>query len=156
MHWRFKKRIYKFSWVDHERERYLKNLGETVSNPSTGQKKYWSALKKLLNKNITSVIPPILYEGTFITDAKEKCNIFNEYFRKQCQIIETSSTVTPLSVITDQSFSLSIVSRSRRMATANGLDILSPVCPVLGHPSDLIRGRVEVGVQEIGNIFMVE
>ena len=72
-----------------------------MSNKKTGRNKYWSALKKLLKKNITSVIPPILQNGTFITDAKEKCDIFNEYFEKQCQTIETSSTIPPLTNITN-------------------------------------------------------
>jgi len=82
--------------VETEKDKYLKRLGNQVSNPKTGQKKYWSALKKLLNKNITSVIPPILQQNIFITDANEKCNIFNNYFKEQCRTIATSSTLPTL------------------------------------------------------------
>ena len=82
--------------VESEKDKYLKRLGNQVSNPKTGQKKYWSALKKLLNKNITSVIPPILQQSIFITDAIEKCNIFNNYFKEQCRTINTSSSLPSL------------------------------------------------------------
>ena len=73
--------------VEKEKEKYLSQLGDQVSNPMTGQKKYWSALKKLLKKNIMSVIPPILKDSIFITDAREKCDIFNKYFKNHCQTI---------------------------------------------------------------------
>ena len=63
--------------VQKEKDKYLKSLGSIVSDPSSGQKKYWTALKKLLNNSGTSVIPPILQDGVFITDIKEKCNLFN-------------------------------------------------------------------------------
>ena len=46
--------------VHFEKEKYLKRLGDQVSDPQAGQKSYWSALKKLMNSKITSVIPSIL------------------------------------------------------------------------------------------------
>jgi hypothetical protein len=35
--------------VHKEKEKYMKALGSAVSDPRTGQKKYWTALKKLMN-----------------------------------------------------------------------------------------------------------
>ena len=64
-----------------EKEKYLKNLGNQVSNPQTGKKKYWCALKKLINKSNATIIPPILFEGSFVTNFKEKCCIFNGKWR---------------------------------------------------------------------------
>ena len=84
-----------------EKEKYLKNLGDRVSDRATGKKKYWSALKKLMNKNITTIIPPIIFQGSFVTDFQEKCNIFNEYFKNQCTLVDTSSTLPPLRINTD-------------------------------------------------------
>ena len=52
-------------------------------------------MKKFWNKNITTIIPPIIQEGTFITDIKEKCIIFNEYFKNQCTVLPTSSIIPP-------------------------------------------------------------
>lgn len=79
--------------VEKSQEKYLKSLGETLANPQTGAKKYWSALKKLLKKNLTSVIPPILQDNIFVTDIEEKCNIFNNYFKEQCKTVVTDSTI---------------------------------------------------------------
>ena len=39
------------------KEMYLTSLGAKLSNPDTGMKAYWTALKKLLNK--VPIIPPI-------------------------------------------------------------------------------------------------
>ena len=84
-----------------EKEKYLKKLGDEVSNPRTGQKKYWRALKKLINKSTATIIPPILHNGSFVTNFKEKCSIFNEYFKNQCTLVATSSVLPPLEITTD-------------------------------------------------------
>ena len=84
-----------------EKEKYLKRLGDEVSNPLTGQKKYWRALKKLINKSSATIIPPILFNGSFITNFKEKCTVFNDYFKSQCTLVATSSVLPPLNITTD-------------------------------------------------------
>ena len=84
-----------------EKEKYLKNLGNQVSNPHTGKKKYWCALKKLINKSNATIIPPILFEGSFVTNFKEKCCIFNDYFKSQCTLVATSSVLPPFEITTD-------------------------------------------------------
>ena len=70
--------------VQKEKEKYLKKLRSAVSDPRTGQNKYWTALKKLLNTSTSTVISPILHDGTFVTDIAHKCNLFNEYLKNQC------------------------------------------------------------------------
>ena len=77
--------------VTKEKDLYLKKLGSEVSDPRNRGKKYWTCLKRLLNKNKASVIPPMLDNGIFINDIKIKCNMFNSYFQNQCTIVETSS-----------------------------------------------------------------
>ena len=67
--------------VNTEKETYLKKLGSEVSDPRTSCKKYWTCLKRLLNKNNASIIPPILDNGLFVTDIREKCSLFNSYFK---------------------------------------------------------------------------
>ena len=77
--------------VEKEKDKYLKSLGNLLSNPSTGSKKYWTILKKFLKKNVCAVIPPLLHNDKFIVDSAEKCNIFNNFFGKHCKTISTSS-----------------------------------------------------------------
>ena len=90
--------------VETEKDNYMRNLGRKLANPNTGQKKYWTTLKTILRKNIVSRIPPILIDNCFIVEAEEKCNFFNEFFRKQCIVPITSSKLptliktTPLSI----------------------------------------------------------
>ena len=66
------------------------NLGNQVSNPLTGQKKYWCALKKLINKSSSTIIPPLLVNGTFITDFKEKSKMEEGWINGGFFIIEPS------------------------------------------------------------------
>ena len=66
-----------------------------VSNPRTTCKKYWTCLKRLLNKNKASIIPPILNNGVFVTDIAQKCTLFNSYFQSQCTVVNTSSVLPP-------------------------------------------------------------
>jgi hypothetical protein len=39
-------------------------------------------MKKLLNKSKSTVIPPLLLNSVFITDARRKCELFNESVMK--------------------------------------------------------------------------
>ena len=82
--------------VVKEKEKYLISLGNKLSDPQIGQKKYWSILKKLLKKNVCSLIPPLNYFDQFVVDADQKCKIFGEFFKKNCLPILTSSTLPPL------------------------------------------------------------
>ena len=80
------------------KESYAKRLGAEVSNPRTGPKKYWTALKKLINKSVSTVIPPILHENILVTGACEKSVIFNDYFKKQYTLLDTDSVLPASSI----------------------------------------------------------
>ena len=54
-------------------------------------KAYWSILKTFLNNKKISCIPPIYHHNNYITDFKEKAQIFNDFFAKQCTLVENSS-----------------------------------------------------------------
>ena len=86
-----------------EKENYLSKLGTDASDLRTARKKYWTCLKKLLNKNKASLIPPLLENGLFITDIIDKCKIFNSYFQSQCTILDTSSVLPSFLKKTDKS-----------------------------------------------------
>ena len=90
------------------KDSYLRRLGLEVSDPRTGQKKYWTALKKLINKSVSTVIPPILYNNVFVTDAHEKCVIFNNYFKNQCTLLNTASVIPAFECKTPHSISTSM------------------------------------------------
>ena len=61
-------------------------------NTQKNYKVYWSLLKIFLNKKIP-IIPPLLYENRFIADFKEKAQLFNIFFSKQCSLIPINSSL---------------------------------------------------------------
>ena len=86
-------------------------------------KAYWTALKKLLNKDKVPIIPPISHNNSFVTDIKEKCNIFNMFFEKQCNIIKTKSTLPEQDLITDSKISDVKLSTDKLLEHIRGLNL---------------------------------
>ena len=58
---------------------------------TTSPKAYWSILKKILNNKKIPCIPPINHNNNYITDFNEKAQIFNNFFAKQCTLVESTS-----------------------------------------------------------------
>ena len=58
----------------------LYSLGNKLNNPQTGAKSHWSILNKFLQKKKIPLIPPILWNGTFVTNICEKITLFNTFF----------------------------------------------------------------------------
>ena len=62
-------------------------------DPTTSPEAYWSILKTILNIKKIPCIPPIYHKNNYITDFKEKAQIFNDYFAKQCTLVENTSNL---------------------------------------------------------------
>ena len=60
-------------------------------DPTTSPKAYWSILKTVLNSKKIACIPPIYHNNNYITDFKEKAQIFNNFFAKQCTLVENTT-----------------------------------------------------------------
>ena len=54
---------------------------------------YWSILKNFLNYKNISWIPPLIHSNQFIVDFREKSELFNSFFTKQCSHVETGSNL---------------------------------------------------------------
>ena len=79
--------------IKNAKERYLRDLGAKLANPTTGQKSYWKILNKFLNKCKIPRIPPLFVQNKFITNCKEKAAIFNNFFSTQCTPFENNSVL---------------------------------------------------------------
>ena len=66
--------------IGNAKEKYLRDLGEKLANPTTGQRSYWKILNKFLNKCKIPRIPPLFEQDKFITDCKERAPLFNNFF----------------------------------------------------------------------------
>ena len=75
------------------KDMYLITEGEKLNDPHLGPKKYWSILNRFLNKKKIPLIPPIFHNDDFVTDAKMKADIFNNYFASQCTPIINDSVL---------------------------------------------------------------
>ena len=45
-------------------------------------------IKPLLNGNKVPCVPPIYDNNRYVTDFKEKCQLFNSYFSEQCTLLK--------------------------------------------------------------------
>ena len=75
--------------VEESKQSYLKSLGSKRSNPKTGMKADWSALQRLLGGSKPTIIPPLNINNTFVTNVSEKFSLFNNFFAKQCTVLDT-------------------------------------------------------------------
>ena len=60
-------------------------------NTQKSSKVYLSLLKAFLNSKKIPLISPLFHENRFITDFKEKEELFNSFFAKQCSLIRNDS-----------------------------------------------------------------
>ena len=81
--------------IEDAKRNYFLKAGNTLANPGTSRKTYWSLINTVLNKAKIPIIPPLLENGLFITDFTEKAQIFNDYFLLQCTTIDTGSVIPP-------------------------------------------------------------
>ena len=64
----------------------MKRLSVKLDDPNTS-----AIIGHFLNNKILPTIPPLWFNGTLISDFKQKANLFNSYFYSQCTPIDTSS-----------------------------------------------------------------
>ena len=65
------------SLIEISKNQYNTHLSYNLLDPKTSQKLYWSIMKIFLNNKKISCILPLPYQDKFVTDFKEKANIFN-------------------------------------------------------------------------------
>ena len=63
------------------KQSYYKRVSGKLSSVSTSSKCYWSLLKRMLNDKKIHIIPPLFHNNNFISNFKEKNELFNKIFR---------------------------------------------------------------------------
>ena len=82
--------------IEKSKDEYYYRLGKRLNDPNTSAKSYWTILKTFYNKRKIPLIPLPLINNSFVTDFKEKANLFNEFFCKQCTPVANDSTLLTL------------------------------------------------------------
>ena len=76
--------------IANAKEKYYKNEGNKLLDPTLGPKKYWSILNSFLGNKKMPTIPPLFENGEVVTDYASKAEIFNNYFAAQCIPLDDS------------------------------------------------------------------
>ena len=94
------------SLIVTSKQEYFSKIAKKLSDPNTSSKTYWSILKSLLTGEKVPYIPPIFHDNKFITDFREKAELFNSFFANQCSL-STNNSVLPTNCesLTDKSLS---------------------------------------------------
>ena len=59
-------------------------MSAKVDNPKTAPKTYWPIINRFFNRRKMPAIPPILDDGTLVSNFKIKNELFNSHFSAQC------------------------------------------------------------------------
>ena len=79
--------------IEDAKRNYFLKVGNTLANPETSSRTYWTVINTVLNKAKIPIIPPLLENGLFITDFTEKAQIFNDFFILQCTTVDSGSDI---------------------------------------------------------------
>ena len=77
--------------IEESKLKYYSRLSDKLLDSKTSPKSYWSILKTFLNNKKIPCIPPLLHNGKSIIDFKEKAELFNDFFSKQCSLVNNNS-----------------------------------------------------------------
>ena len=75
------------------KQKYYSRIENKLSMTRTYPKTYWSLLKLFVNNKKIPIIALLFHENKFATDFKEKAELFNAFFDKQCSLIDTNSNL---------------------------------------------------------------
>ena len=82
--------------IEKSNDEYYYRFGKRLNDSSTSAKTNWAILKTFYNKRKIPLIPPLLVNNSFVTDFKDKSNLFNDFFCKQCTPVANDSTFPTL------------------------------------------------------------
>ena len=77
--------------IEKSKEQFYSRISIKLTDPPTSPKAYESILKTFLNNKKIHCIPPIYHNNNYITDFKEKIQIFNNFFAKQRTLVENTN-----------------------------------------------------------------
>ena len=62
--------------INDDKDKFLNRLSAKLDGPNTSAKSYWSITTNFLNNKKIPTIPLLFFNGTLISDFKQKPNIF--------------------------------------------------------------------------------
>ena len=98
---------------------------------------YWFQLNFFLNNRKTPVIPPLFHSNKFVSDFKEKAELFISFSAKKCSLIKNDSKLPPrLPFLTDKRLLMV------KFVNTDMLKIIQNLNPNKAHDDDKISIRM--------------
>ena len=79
--------------IETAKQQYFAKIAKKVSDPNISSKTYWSILKIFLTDKKVPCIPPIFHKHRFITNFREKAELFTSSFASQSSLVRNSSAL---------------------------------------------------------------
>ena len=123
--------------IEEPKEKYYTKLSSRLANPLTSPKTYWYILKIFLNNKKIPFITPLFHENKFVTDFKEKAELFNHFFVNQCSLLSNNSVLpTNLPQLTNKCLD------SIHFSSSDIAKIISHLDPNKAHGHDMLSIRM--------------
>ena len=105
------------------KQMYFNKISKKLCDPLTRTKCYWLQLKTILNRKKVPCIPPIFHKNKYVTDFKEKSEIFNSFPTNQCSLISNKSILPcELKLLTKHTLNSCDFSETDILQIINSLD----------------------------------
>ena len=75
------------------KETFYNKIANKLNHTQKNAKAYCSLIEMLLNNKKIPLIPSLYYDNRFITEFKEKAELFNSFFSKQCSLVSNNSSL---------------------------------------------------------------
>ena len=119
--------------IEKSKEQFYSRISTKLRDLTISLRAYCSILKTFLNNKKIPCIPPIYHNNNYITDFKEKTQICNDFFAKQCTLVENSSKLPTnsfkrtnnLSTISFTKDDITKIFKSLNPNKAHGFDMIS-------------------------------
>ena len=108
--------------ISEAKNNYILKMTSKLEDSNTAPKTYWSILNRFLYNKKIPAIPPLLVDGTFISDFCEKAKLFNNFFASICTPIKNNSTLPPLTYKTITRINCFHVANKDVLLIINSLD----------------------------------
>lgn len=108
--------------IENAKSSYIEGLSKKICDPTSGHKVFWSAYKRLSNKKKITNIPPLLENGKYVSNFKEKAIVLNNYFAVQCRPFEIETEIPMLTSLTNNVLNSVFISEEAISDIINKLD----------------------------------
>ena len=106
--------------IEKSKNNYYPNLFQKLSDKTTSHKTHWSILKTFINDKKISCIPSVCHDNKFVTDFREKAELFRICFAEQCSLSTKNSELpNNLSFLTEKRLSNVLISNDTVMKILN-------------------------------------